>query len=95
MPVFTLTFWGIALESAMVSGSSAFLAAIPAVGAWNIDNLKIAGLGFITGALYSFIKQLGAVQALTAATKVSLGKHVAGRQAKVEGDAHGGWVSPR
>ena len=77
MSIFSLAFWTTALEAALVAGSSAFLAAIPVTGVWNLDNLKVAGVAFATGALYAFIKQLGAVQAVNAVTKVAIGKHVA------------------
>ncbi len=94
MPIFTLSFWAVALENGLLAGSSAFLASIPATSAWNMNNLKIAGLAALTGVLYSFIKQLGAVQALTAATKVSLGKHVAGRKVQAADGEPVRWSGP-
>ena len=77
MSIFSLAFWSNALEAAVVAGSAGFLAVIPATGTWNMNNLKAAGIAAATGALYAFIKQLGAVQAVNAVTKVAIGKHVA------------------
>ena len=36
-----------------------------------MDSARAAGVGFVTGAVYAFVKQLGGVQAVNGTTKVA------------------------
>ena len=71
MTIFSSKFWLNALESTLVAGLTAFSGALAVSGGYTTTGLKAAGVAGAMGALYAFVKQLGAVQSANAITKVS------------------------
>ena len=71
MTIFDVQFWRNALEATLVAGLTAFSGSFAVTGGYTLTGLKAAGIAGGMGALYAFVKQLGAVQAIQAITKVS------------------------
>ena len=71
MTIFDVQFWKNALESTLVAGLTAFAGVFTVENGYTLTGLKAAGIAGGMGALYAFIKQLGAVQSIQAITKVS------------------------
>jgi uncharacterized membrane-anchored protein len=69
MNLFTLAFWKSALEAVVFGAVTGFVAALPTNANVTLTELKAAGIGAATGALYAFVKQLGAVQSANAAAR--------------------------
>lgn len=67
MNIFSVAFWKNALEAVLLGGAIGFTSALPASGTnVNSINWKAAGIGAGVGAIYAFVKQLGAVQSANA-----------------------------
>ena len=77
MTIFNLSFWKTALETTLIAFLSTFTAAFGVSGGYTIKGLEAAAIAGGMGALYAFVKQLGAVQSAKAVTKVGTPKAAA------------------
>ena len=75
MSIFNAQFWKNALESTLVAFLSTFTAAFGVQGGYTLKGLTAAAIAGGMGALYAFVKQLGAVQLAQSVTKVSTPQH--------------------
>lgn len=71
MTIFNLQFWKNALETTLITFLTTFAGAFGVSGGYTVDGLKAAAIAGGMGALYAFVKQLGAVQSAQSVTKVS------------------------
>jgi hypothetical protein len=67
----TVAFWKTAAEHAVTAGAAAFVATLGVTPTLDLKDLETAGIAAGVGALYAFVKQLGAVQYAAGLLKVS------------------------
>lgn len=68
--MFSLSFWKNALENTLTAGATALAGSLAVLGVPTAKGLEAAAIAAGLGALYAFLKQLGAVQSAQSVLKV-------------------------